>query len=754
MGDGWRGSGQLWPHQIDAVGAVLGQVGTGGRTSVVAACGTGKTRIGAEVAARLGVVGRVLVVVPTIELMVQALAVYRAGAGGRAVVAVCGDASLAEREMVEGRPGVVVTTVPDVLAQVLAGRGGATVLSTYASVPVVAAAHAHHGLAEWDLIVVDEAHRTTGKAGGAWKAVHRDAQVPARRRLYMTATPRVSIGEGDELVSMDDRAVFGSVAYRLPFSSAIDLGLLADYRVVMPMVTSDEALRLTANEAVGLRLGAGVLSPALVAGQIAVLRTMGEFGVRRAISYHHRVAAARTWASTLPATAGLMPNVGLGALWSGHVSGAQSPTLRRRVLDRLADPGGELVVVSNARVLNEGVDVPAVDAVVFAEPRRSAIDTIQAVGRAMRTGGRTDKTATIVVPLVLAEGQSPQAALETSVWDGVWMVLRALRDHDDRLAEQLRLLRTGLGQGRGFQPFGPEHRLPPWMTITGIEVPDDFAQAVVIRAVRAATPSWDEYFGAARAFRHAHDGQEIPQDTVTAEGLRIGAWWAKQRAAYNAGILPADRAALLDVEGIVWDQLEEAWLATFAEIAADVERQGHFAFDPQAVTARGVNKLNWASAQRARHRAGKLAAGRIERLEAIGFPWDGAADRWLRRYAEVKAVHDRRGSLLRLPAASREGIWLENQRIAHKSGRLAGWQHALLTQLGVTLADRRDALWANSLAALTAFHAEEGHWTVPPDLTTVDGINLRTWCGTLRAQHANGTLDSKRAELLERAGFP
>ncbi|MFF1712187.1 Helicase associated domain protein [Streptomyces sp. NPDC058268] len=746
--------GELWPHQVEAVDAVASTIGRGGRTSLIAACGTGKTRIGGALSNRLEG-RRVLVVVPTIELLVQTLDAYRAVRGGHlgGAVAVCSDPTISEMQLLEGEPDVVVTTTAEVLADSTAGRRQVTVLSTYASLPVVAAAHANHGLVAWDLVVVDEAHRTTGKADGPWKIVHHDAQVPAERRLYMTATPRVATTSGDAVVSMDDRSIFGDVSYRLPFSRAIGMGLLADYRVIVPVVTDEEVHRLTADEGLALRLGAASLQPATVAGQIAVLRTMSEYGVRRAISYHHRVADARTWASTLPATASLMPG-GPVDVWAGHVSGAQPPHLRRRVLRRLADPGDELAVVSNARVLNEGVDVPAVDAVVFSRPRRSAIDTIQAVGRALRTGGRTDKVATIVIPLLLAAGESPEAALESSEWDPVWQVLRALRDHDDRLDEELRLHRVEIGEGRPFEVLSREHKLPSWLTVAGIEVPDAFARSILIRAVRATTPSWDEFFGAARAYRQVHGNVDIPQTWITSEGLRLGDWFRRQRVAYSAGTLAEERAELLEELGIVWDQLEETWMITYEEVRRLAQEQGHFVFEEDSVTSHGVVVLNWCSAQRTRRRAGKVPEKRIALLDAIGFPWDGAQDRWMRRYNELKAIHERRGTLMRLPVASPEATWLEGQRAASRNGRLAAWQHELLAKVGIDYRDRRDIAWHNTYEELKAFHTEEGHWVVPEDLVSVDDVNVRLWSRGQRGKHKKGTLTKERFELLDKIGFP
>lgn len=744
----------LWPHQVEAVEAATSALGHGGRASLVAACGTGKTRIGAAAASRLQS-RRVLVVVPTIELLVQTLRDYRAAGDGApgAVVAVCSDPGIADLELLDGED-VTVTTTAQVLAEAVRGRRRVTVLSTYASLPVVADAHAHHCLREWDLAVVDEAHRTTGTADGPWKIVHRDEKVPAARRLYMTATPRVAAGSPEAVASMDDAAVFGEVCYRLPFSRAIDMSLLADYRVVVPVVTDAEIHRLTMDDKLAMRLGASSVSPAHLAGQIAVLRTMAEYGVRRAISYHHRVAGARTWAATLPAAADLMPGGG-PKLWAGHVSGAQTPHLRRRILQRLGDPNGELAVVANAKVLNEGVDVPAVDAVVFSQPRRSAIDTVQALGRALRTGGRRDKVATIVVPLLLAQGENPEATLESSTWEPVWQVLRALRDHDDRLDGQLRRQRVALGQGRLFDDTSREVTLPAWLRVDNVDVPDRFARAITITALRSAVPSWEEFYGAACAYVGLHGDADISSDWVTADGRRLGDWWRRQKVAYNSGELSDERVAQLEALGITWRWREENWTRTFDHARVLKQQHGHLLVADDYTTPDGVILANWLNAQRQRRRQGKLPTERITLLDEIDFCWDGVQARWMQRYREVKAVYERRGSLRKLPGASREAIWLEGQVATHRRGHLSAEQIALLGDIGIDVThDRRDLVWHDSLEALKAFHAEDGHWAIPKDVTTVDGVNLASWVKAQRSRRKSGALTTEQIALLDKIGFP
>jgi predicted helicase len=328
---------------------------------VVAACGTGKTLIAARTATRLAPRGRVLVLVPTLDLLAQTARVWRAAGRKGPAVAVCSARQALDHDPVGG--DTPMTTSPQELAARLPADlpGPVTVYATYASLHAVASAHRAFHLPAWDLVVVDEAHRTAGRLGKAWSAIHHDDQIPAARRLYLTATPRIwdrddgSDEEPDEPVaSMDDENVFGPVAYRLTLSDAIDLGLLADYQILVPVVT-DKDLRDWL--ATGPRAGADGVR--LAGRQVAVLRAIADHRLRRVLTFHHRVADARAFATTLTHTAHALPDTLQPAgLWAQWISGDHTPQVRRRLLMEFAQhPPGSTAVLSNARVLGEGIDI-------------------------------------------------------------------------------------------------------------------------------------------------------------------------------------------------------------------------------------------------------------------------------------------------------------------------------------------------------------------------------------------------------------
>lgn len=299
----------LRPHQKDAVAAAVRTLTQHPRASVIAACGTGKTLIAARTAARTARRGRVLVLLPTLDLLSQTIRSWQLAGRKGTAIAVCSARQALDHEPVGA--DIPMTTDPGELAAHIrkTGPGPVTVYATYASLTAVVTAHRDRQLPLWDLIVIDEAHRTASRLGKAWAAVHHDDQIPAARRLYLTATPRIwdpddaSDGDGAEAVaSMDDEDLFGPVAYHLNLSDAIDLGLLADYQILVPVVTDTDLRDWLATGA-----GAGVDGLRLAGRQVAALRAIHDHRLRRILAFHHRVADARAFATTLTDTAATLP---------------------------------------------------------------------------------------------------------------------------------------------------------------------------------------------------------------------------------------------------------------------------------------------------------------------------------------------------------------------------------------------------------------------------------------------------------------
>lgn len=757
----------LFPHQREAVDATCKVLADTSRTTGVLPCGTGKTRVGAEVAHQVAAAGRGqrLVVVPTLELVNQTMREWADHLGrpplGR-IVAVCSDKEIlsARRSGLQVQAADTAVTVdPAHLARLTSTAGLSTIACTYASLGVLAEAQARHGLAAPDVAVIDEAHRTAGPAGKSWAAIHYDDVVAAGRRLYLTATPRVVTGDQDDVISMSDERLYGPVAYQMTFATAIQLGLLANYRLVVPVVTSEQVRALLGKADAYLRVGKAGIAASMLATQLAVLRAAREHGIRRMITYHRSVQEARWFADLLPhAHALLAPGERPASLWAGSVSGYQSSSERRSVLGRLAGEDDGLVVVSNARVLSEGVDVPAVDAVCFFNPR-GTIDTIQATGRALRRGDRSrPKTASIIVPVVLDAGQDPEAGVSSSVFGPVWQTVRALASHDETLSLQLEGIRRSLAepqvQGRSWLGYGAAGELPDWLSITGIPVPEGFARAVTVRTVRMATGSWPEYVRAAELYREEYGDLLVPASHRTSTGLGLGTWISNVRTRYREGLLTAEQIQVLEALGMVWSVPDQQLQQLIRELRAFKAAHGHLVIPNDYEVQRDGRpyKLGQIAASlRCNHGLKQVEPAKRQALDAEGFIWDLEAHAWsqfLTDLAEFKQEHGHLDVPQKHVMHGRNvGSRVNTCRTKRK--QLTKIERAQLDALGFVW-DAAQFRYDMHIHALRDFKARHGHLHIPRNLVVTSPITMRPghWLNTRVQEFRKGKLSTARVKEL------
>ncbi|WP_241660247.1 DEAD/DEAH box helicase [Propioniciclava tarda] len=457
----------LRPHQKDAIAAIREGFVTHDRGKWISACGTGKTftslKLAEQLAAENGGQLKVLFLAPSISLVSQTLREWMAQTQTdiRPFV-VCSDTKAGRQaEDITTHDIPLPTTDAARLASEMAkigrrGRQMTVVFSTYQSIDVVAQAQRQSNQA-FDLILCDEAHRTTGvtltgdTAESAFVKVHDNTYLPAAKRLYMTATPRI-YGEdvkrkADEasavLTSMDDETAYGPEFHRLGFGEAVERNLLSDYKVMILVVEGDAiATHLQAamaNDDRELSLDDAAKIVGCWNG-LAKRTTDHDFGLnptpmKRAVAFCRDIKASKGFAGAFPEVVETLVQDADGPTCDvEHVDGTMNALERA---DRLAwlkapIPEGECRVLSNARCLSEGVDVPALDAVLFLHPRNSLVDVVQSVGRVMRRSDGKDY-GYVILPVAIPAGLAPEEALKDNKrFKVVWDVLNALRSHDDR----------------------------------------------------------------------------------------------------------------------------------------------------------------------------------------------------------------------------------------------------------------------------------------------------------------------------------
>ncbi len=540
------------PHQLQALKDVTQGFRESERGKLIMACGTGKTYTSLAIAEEIALGGTVLFLVPSLALLAQTLREWTAFSRKPIhALAVCSDANIGRRKRKGSDTAEIdlsdlafpATTQTRSLVlqwealqrkirrrkQSKTNRGTTVLFSTYQSIHAVHEAQAR-GLPDFDLVICDEAHRTTGvtlsdQDESHFVRIHDADYIRAAKRLYMTATPRVY---GDEtkgraedaeatLCSMDDEALYGPEFHRLGFGEAVEKNLLTDYKVLVLAVdeayasktfqkqitdsdnslTLDDAVRVTGCwNGLAKKFDHTTADEAELYGDLAPMRTAVAFS--RSIKdsqafceYFAQLVA--TYRREHRSEANLL------SVELDHVDGTMNALTRHGKLDWLKEPGpaDRCRILSNARCLSEGVDVPSLDAVLFLNPRNSVVDVVQSVGRVMRKA--PDKQyGYIILPIGIPAGLAPEEALKDNrKYAIVWQVLQALRSHDDRFnatINQIELNRKapsqigviGIGEGGlpGTESDSPEVRAPQQQSFDFFHNLQEWKDALYARIVR------------------------------------------------------------------------------------------------------------------------------------------------------------------------------------------------------------------------------------------------------------------------------
>lgn len=475
----------LFDHQKDARADAIRGLASADRGKLIMACGTGKTFTSLKIAEAVAGAGkRVLFLVPSLSLLSQTLTEWtQESETPLHSFAVCSDADVGKKRKKDDDTVQTfthelqypATTEASKLANEIAARHDAdhmsVVFSTYHSIDVVSRAQHEHGLENFDLIICDEAHRTTGVTFGdedesAFVSVHDANYIRAAKRLYMTATPRIysNVAEAQaekdnaKLYGMNNEEWFGKELYVITFSEAVKRKLLVDYKVIVLAVEEAHVNRRLQNLLKDEDNQLKVDDAAKIIGCWKALSKQGlsddlvgdSDAMQRAVAFCQVIEVAKGGKSHKVSSkqiAGMFQAVVEAYQESeefeqvvnlkceaAHVDGSMNAGQKEAKLDWLKaeSPENTCRILSNVRCLSEGVDVPALDAVLFLTPRNSQVDVVQSVGRVMRNAPGK-KRGYVILPVVIPAGVEPHEALaDNKTYAVVWQVLQALRSHDDR----------------------------------------------------------------------------------------------------------------------------------------------------------------------------------------------------------------------------------------------------------------------------------------------------------------------------------
>ncbi|MFI6951743.1 Helicase associated domain protein [Streptomyces sp. NPDC050422] len=680
---------RLKEHQVDQRSAFRKWVGfparssvppQGARGTIVSATGSGKTITAAACALESFADGRILVTVPTLDLLAQTAQAWRAVGHRAPMIAVC---SL-ENDAVLNELGVRTTTNPIQLA-LWAGHGPVIAFATYASLvdredigapmdqrkvrgPLEAALAGGERLYgqqmdRFDLAIVDEAHGTAGDLGRPWAAIHDNARIPADFRLYLTATPRIlaaarpqkgADGQEAEIATMsnDPEGTYGAWLAELGLSEAIEREILAGFEIDVLEIRDPSPVLGESEEAQrGRRL-------ALL--QTALLEHAAAYNLRTVMTFHQKIEEARAFADKLPETAAALylndasdadlaaadklPASSIDAefyeleagrhvppdrVWSAWLCGDHLVSERREALRQFAngiDAAGRRVhraFLASVRVLGEGVDITGergVDSICFADTRGSQVEIVQNIGRALRLNrdGST-KVARIIVPVFLEPNEDPTDMVASASFRPLVAVLQGLRSHDERLVEQL--ASRALTSGK--------------------------------RKVHVRRDEDGQIVGAG----NAGDGEDQEDnDTQAAAEAALLHFSSPRDAATIAAFL---RTRVYRPESLVWLEGLQALIRWRAEN----EITGVHAVPYDVEVEVGVTKSfplgRWVHQQRKSLRAGELEERRKTLLDApeAGMVWEPGEEAWENKLAALRSYRRATGHL----APRQDAVWGEGE---------------------------------------------------------------------------------------------
>jgi len=751
------------PHQTKAIKDVTQGFKSDDRGQMIMACGTGKTYTTLWVKEALDA-KTTLVLLPSLSLLSQTLREWTSAASQQfEALCVCSDETVGRQsntdELVSSVQDVAfpTTSEPQIIKEFLDRDIRKVVFSTYHSSPLIAEAQNNNNYQTFDLIIADEAHRCTGEAGKAFTTVLNDGLIKAEKRLFTTATPRTystnlkkkASEMGVDIADMSDETSFGKVFHNLTFGQAVDDELLTDYRVVIigvdePMISSwienRELVRVDDGETTDAKT---------LASQIGLIKAIKDYDLKRMITFHSRVKGAERFAKDLHNVIDFVSDEHRpeGEIYTGVVSGKMSSYDRGLKLSQLKElSSADRGLLTNARCLSEGVDVPSLDGVAFIDPRSSRIDIVQAVGRAIRKSDNKTK-GTIVLPVFIEDTDNAEESLQSSNFKPIWDVLNALKSHDETLSLELNQLRTNLGRQGG----GSVENLPEKIVFDLPKTVDNsFSDSLKTLLIEQTTPSWNFWYGILEAYAKQEGNARPKQKYKSPDGFKLGSWVGEQRS--NQNILNPGRIKKLEsLSGWVWNSVEYLWEEGYNHLQDFVKDKGHALPLQSHISPDGFKLGVWTSTRRANKK--QLTPERIKALESLaGWAWNVKEYKWSVGFLHLQEFVDANGHA-KIPESHistdgfKLGNWLRSQK--QMKSTLTSSQIRKLESLNGWFWNRIDFEWEVAFSHIQDYASEEGHARPVRHYKTVDGYKLGEWIVHQRSLHKKDKLTPERQTKLE-----
>lgn len=672
------------PHdyQEDAIEAVVNHFKDNERGQLILPCGAGKTLTSLWIKEKLQATNT-LVLVPSLALLRQIKSNWNEAYNTKFIrLNVCSekdidadidnDIAITHTYEIPGN----VTSDKNLVASFLQRPENKVVFSTYQSLQVVVDALQEVPDFQFDLIIADEAHKTAGfEDQNKFTLVHNKEKVRGVKRLYMTATPRIAspelkakhTGRITFLKDMSNPKVYGKEAYRMTFGTAITKKILVNYKIIAVGV-SDSDLKKYIERNIQLTKSESITD---YAHNYALNIVMEKYQAFHALTFHSRITSAVAFAKR---HSKLVPNA-----ISTSISGAQTTSEREIILKAFEQ--ANKAVVSNAKCLTEGVDVPVIDVVYYSDPKNSKIDIVQSAGRALRKAKHRNKEmGFIVVPIFHKDRETVEDAIEKSDYKNLITVIRSLCDQDERLVTEINELAWEKESRK--QKATIEFTFSDDQTEKVIQfeqIQEKLKNALFNQVIETLKDSWEIHYKEVEQYFKANGNSNIPARYKLENGFGLGTWCVSQRVNFNKGLLSDSEIKKLEKLNFDFDPDKSLFESDFQKLLDYKAKNGHVNVPTMGTyLGRKVNKF------RINYRKGILSQERIDRLTSIGFQFTfEELKTWDERFLELKKYYELHNtkqvnSAIDLALYS----WERRQRQTYSKGKLEQEQINKLNEIG------------------------------------------------------------------------
>jgi superfamily II DNA or RNA helicase len=615
----------------------------------------------------------------------------------------------------------------------------------------------------FDFGVFDEAHRTATKTNKLFSLC---LNVPVKKKLFMTATPRLYLPhlkerakeEDIEICSMDDEDKYGKVFDEIKFGEAIKLGLLSDYKIKVIVVSNSEVAEL-----INRRYWVDVLGKEITLDELAKAWALIQCmkNVSHVISFHSRIKYANDFSQSLPKIANRFRQEGkqVSDIKTFHIAGSFPAYERSNILNEFISK--DKSVVTNAKCLTEGVDVPEIDGVYFADPKKNIIDIVQATGRAIRKKKDSRvKYGNIIIPIFIKDTDNEEEAISSSAFKHVYDIVEAMSSQDERFSDIIEKLKIMEGRKK-FGSLKSRERKEYTRLKQALSDRFDceilpikfnlqkFMESVTVTTLYSVGKTWDLWYGQLVAFYEKNKRWPIDGSKNIAEA-RLSTWCGNQRT--RQSYLPRDKIDKLNEINFPWDIFEESWNENFNKLKVFYKNNKRW---PNNNSRNKDERIiaSWCHIQRNNFKNDRLSQERVSKLKGINFSFDPFNDIWEQNFNNLDEFYNNNKRWPQYNSKNKAEValchWCRSQRTGRTN--LSRDKIDKLNKIGFIF-EMRNESWSKNFNSLKEFNIKNKKW--PSQWSdNKEEKNLSVWCSAQRTNHMKGKLSADKVNELNGIQF-